>query len=797
MKILKFGGKSLSNGLGIQNSLSIITKESNHPIMVVVSARGKATDELENLLELAASGLSYQEALRQFIQYQSDVCSKISLQNELEALRQILNAVGLLGEYSTSVKDRVLAFGELISAQTVVHLLRQKGLNAVFVDARELIKTTGDEPFKVLHQKSETRVKELFKKLPIGAIPVVTGFIASNLQGVTTTLGRNGSNYTATLLAQYCNAAEVQNWTDIDGIYTADPALVKSAKRISSLTYREANELANFGANILHAKTIFPLIEKKIPIRILNTFKPELPGTTVNDLGAGKGIKAVSLIKDVSLVSIEGRGLMGKVGIDARIFSALSRKSISVRMISQASSERGIGFIVNQRDALLAKETLEKEFSFEINHNDVSKVDVNSDLAIVAIIGRHNFALEKAIAGLRKNRIWMYLINNSINGEHISLVVSNNDLKKAVNVVHNHVFGVNKILNVLAFGKGTVGGTLIDQVLETREEIIEKRNLKLNIVGVVDSQHFLFQPDGVDVNWRNELAKSEVNVSNNEIIKRIHESGLENLVIVDNTASSTVVYSYFEFVKNGFDIIASNKLGNSMDYTFYQNLRTELNKKGKSFLYETNVGAGLPLIDTLRLLHLSGEEIEKIKGVFSGSLSYIFNHFSLRKDSFSNILNQAKTKGFTEPDPREDLSGNDVARKLLILAREIGMQKEFSDVQIANLIPDEMLSIQTWEDFEKQFPQLDQHYSSLLEKLPSDKVFRYLGELSVDGHLRVELKQVAAHSPLGNVTGSDSIFEIYTKGYGDNPIVIQGAGAGAQVTARGVYADLLRVGSRI
>ena len=797
MKILKFGGKSLSNGLGIQNSLSIITKESNHPIMVVVSARGKATDELENLLELAVDGLPFQEVLQQFIHYQSDVCSDISLENELEALHQILNAVGLLGEYSPSVKDKVLSFGELISAQTMVHLLRQMGLNAVFVDARELIKTTGGESFKVLHQESETRVKELFKKLPIGAIPVVTGFIASNLQGVTTTLGRNGSNYTATLLAQYCNAAEVQNWTDIDGIYTADPALVKSAKRISSLTYREANELANFGANILHAKTIFPLIEKKIPIRILNTFKPELPGTTVNYLGAGKGIKAVSLIKDVSLISIEGRGLMGKVGIDARIFSALSRQSVSVRMISQASSERGIGFIVNQKDALLAKQTLEKEFSFEINHNDVSKVDVNSDLAIVAIIGRHNFALEKAIAGLRKNRIWMYLINNSINGEHISLVVSNNDLKKAVNVVHNHVFGVNKILNVLAFGKGTVGGTLIDQVLETREEIIEKRNLKLNIVGVVDSQRFLFQPDGVDVNWRNELSKSEVNVSNNEIIKCIHESGLENVVIVDNTASTTVVNSYLEFVKNGFDIIASNKLGNSMEYSFYQNLRTELNKKGKSFLYETNVGAGLPLIDTIRLLHLSGEEIEKIKGVFSGSLSYIFNHFSLKKDSFSSILNQAKTKGFTEPDPREDLSGNDVARKLLILAREIGMQKEFSDVQIANLIPDEMLSIQTWEDFEKHFPQLDQHYSSLLQNLPSDKVFRYLGELSVDGNLKVELKQVSANSPLGNVTGSDSIFEIYTKGYGDNPIIIQGAGAGAQVTARGVYADLLRVGSRI
>ena len=797
MKILKFGGKSLSNGTGIQNSLSIIEKASQEPIVVVVSARGNATDELEALFIAASNGQSYHEQLHQLIEYQKFCSEGLAFEDTHRILDDLLNAVSLLGEYSTMVKDKVLAFGELLSAQTVVHLLEKRGVKALYVDSRDLIKTVSGNQFQVLNQESEERAIRFFNQIPIGVVPVVTGFIASDLNGHTTTLGRNGSNYTATLLANYLNASEVQNWTDVEGVYTADPTLVPTARRIASLTYREANELANFGANILHAKTIIPLMEKNIPIKILYIFKPELPGTVINEAGLGKGIKVVSLIRDVSLISIEGRGLMGKIGIDARIFTSLCQKAISVRMISQASSERGIGFIVNQQDAMLAKDTLEAEFAREIGNHDVSKIQVNSNLAIVAIIGRHNYALEKAISGLRKNKIWMYLINNSINGEHISLVVANNDLKKAVNVVHNHVFGATKTLNVIAFGKGTVGGTLIDQVLDTRYDIINKRNLKLNIAGIVDSHHFLFKPEGVNHNWREQLAGSDEKPDIQHVINRIKESELENLVIVDNTASPLVVEAYKDFVKAGFDLIASNKLGNSLDFAFYQNLREELVKKEKVFLYETNVGAGLPLIDTLRLLHLSGEEITRIRGVFSGSLSFIFNRFSLRKESFTDILMQAKALGLTEPDPREDLSGNDVARKLLILAREIGMNKEISDVLVANLMPESMLNYVTWEEFEHHLPELDQYYASKLSGLPEDLVFRYVGELSLDGILKVELFKVPRQSALGNVSGSDSIFEIYTKGYGDNPIVIQGAGAGAAVTARGVYADLLRVGNRI
>jgi homoserine dehydrogenase/predicted amino acid-binding ACT domain protein len=617
------------------------------------------------------------------------------------------------------------------------------------------------------------------------------------MKGQTTTLGRNGSNYTATLLANFLDAEEVQNWTNIDGIYTANPSFVEGAKKISLLTYREANELANFGANILHAKTILPLVEKGIPIRILNTFKPDLSGTTINGQGAGRGIKAISIIHDVALISIEGRGMMGKVGIDARIFTSLSSNNISVRMISQASSERGIGFIVNESDADFARDILNREFAEELNSNDISAITVNNELAIIAIIGRHNYALEKAISGLRKNRIWMYLINNSISGEHISLVVANNDLKKAVNVVHNQVFGATKTLNIVALGKGTVGGTFVDQVIGTREEIIRERGLQLTVVGVADSKRFLFQPGGIASNWRDALMKSNLNSKPESIIRALQESGLENLVVVDNTASTHIVQHYLDFVKKGFDLIASNKVANSLGFTFYRELRNELSRRGRSFLYETNVGAGLPLIDTLKLLHQSGDRIRKIRGVFSGSLSYIFNNFSQRKKPFSGILSEARQMGLTEPDPREDLSGNDVARKLLILAREIGMQKEIDEVVVENLIPESLIEIDELKAFDSKMDLLDEHYAFLLSALPEDKVFRYIGELETGGELKVGLVAVDRQTPLGNISGSDSIFEIYTEAYGEQPFVIQGAGAGAEVTARGVYADLLRIGSKI
>lgn len=800
MKVLKFGGKSLANGNPLANVLQIVKNEAaKDAIALVVSARGKSTDTLIHLYELALAGASYEAQLEEFFAFQRGVDITVEAFTALEEeLRKLLEAVRTLKVDSTSVKDQVLSYGELISAQTIVALLVANGWKARFVDARDLFKTyRKDDEVIVNFEQSEELTKAYFNQLGEDEIPVVTGFLASDYDGSTTTLGRNGSNYTATLLASFINASEVQNWTDIDGIYTASPKYVAGAKKIPRLSYKEANELANFGANVLHAKTIHPLLEKKIPLRIRNSFLPEQEGTLVDDKGDTKGIKAVSVIENVALVSIEGGGLLGKVGIDGRIFSALSRANISVRLISQASSERNVGFVIDSEDAAITRQVLTQEFAPELNDRSVSAIHVNTDMAIIAIVGRHNYALEKAIYGLRRNRIWMHLISNSISGQHISLVIDHKNLKKAVNVVHNQVFGVTKTLHLFALGKGTVGGKLLDQILETNQETIERRNLQIKIVGVADSRKFIFKEDGLGKNWREELAAGKSNDDFRDVLEQLDASGLENLVVADNTAAQELVAYYPDIIRHGFDIVASNKKANAMPYAFYEDLRKDLKRRGKQFFYETNVGAGLPLIDTLKHLHNSSDRIERIRGVFSGSLSYIFNNYSEQDKPFSHILEEAKAQGLTEPDPREDLSGMDVARKLIILAREIGMKAEFEEVQIESLIPDALAAEDSYDAFLAKKDILDTHFQELKDNTSGEEVLRYVGELEVATNtLKVSLIKASTDSPLGNIKNADSLFEIYTEGYGQQPIVIQGAGAGSEVTARGVYSDLLRLGSQ-
>lgn len=801
MNILKFGGKSLGNGEGLEKSIEIITHHfKNSPILLVASARGNATDQLELILDKAAKGKNYLPSVTTFFKEQVIPAPNIDLSDERHKLEQLLLGVHLVGEYSPKTKAHVLAFGELIAVKTLAYLFNANGIKARPIDARFLIETQiEDDENQVNWTVTKNKVTTFFSKYNFKTLPIVTGFISADSKGNTTNLGRNGSNYTATILANLLDATEVFNYTNVNGVYSANPTYVRSAKVIPELTYREANELANFGTNVLHAKTIVPLIEKEIPFRILNSFDVSKPGTVVNAVGKGngKGIKAVSVIENVALVSIEGSGLLGKVGIDARIFTALSLAQISVRNISQASSERGVGFIIDKSESTKAKNVLLKEFKKEISNNDISNIDINEDVAVISIIGRHNYSLEKAIEGLRKNSIWLYLINNTINGEHISLVISNKYLKKAVNVVHNQVFGALKKLNVIALGKGTVGKAFINQVLESKEQIKTRKNIDIRIVAVADSKHILFNPIGVKNDWENKLKKSKQSNSIEDILELVENNHLENLVVIDNTASEAIVQHYPIFAQKGLDIIASNKIANTIDLTYYKDLRIKLKQKSKEFLYETNVGAGLPLLDTLKQLHHSGDHINKIRGIFSGSLSYIFNKFSTVDLPFSSILKEAIEKGFTEPDPRIDLSGKDVARKLLILARELDYEKELSDVSIESLIPKTFSEKWTVNEFLSHDKELDAYYDNIKKSLKADEVLRYVGELDSKGILEVKLVKASKQSPLGNLSGADSIFEIFTETYGDRPMVIQGAGAGAAVTARGVYSDLLRIGNKL
>lgn len=800
MKILKFGGKSLAND-GIEKVIDIIITSHKEPLSVVVSARGNTTDELEALLEKASKGEDY-TADFQHLKNEQQYDPRVSFEPEFQLLEKLLEGVSLLKDYSPKTKDLVLAQGELMSAKLVTALLKRKGLESTFVDSREIFKTdavVGNA--QIINSVSEKLTRDRFATIPPNHVVVVTGFIASTEKGDTTTLGRNGSNYSAALLANYLNASELQNYTHVDGIFTANPELVPEAKIIRHLSYEEANELANFGASILHAKTIIPLIEKGIPLRIKNTFNSDDAGTLIHQESVQEGIKSISVIKDNALIVMEGRGLLGKVGVDARIFRALAQKGISVSIISQGSSERGVGLVVASKDAKLAKAAIDEEFSHDFYTNDVSSVSIVDDVAVISIVGQPLSTFHHPYNALIRNQIVPLLINNAVTGKNVSLVLKTEKLHKALNVIHGEIFGVSRRINLVIFGKGTVGGTLINQVIAAHDNILQRKNISLRIVAIANSQKILTAAKGIGKGWEEAFEREAVPYNFDTLQAFVDKNHLENLIAVDVTASKTFVDNYIPLIKSGYDLVSANKIANTISFSFYQELRKTLKQYQKTYLYETNVGAGLPLIDTIRLLHHSGENITRIKGIFSGTLSYLFNTFSAEDKPFSEVLQHAINSGYTEPDPREDLCGNDVGRKLLILARELDLGNEFTDVKIQNLIP-EHLREGSVEDFLQRLDEFNAPYQQIKEAQEPDHVLRYVGDLHGDlastdtVQLDVSLVSVPHNSALGQVKGADSIFEIYTESYGDNPIVIQGAGAGASVTARGVFGDILRLAEK-
>jgi aspartokinase/homoserine dehydrogenase 1 len=803
MKVLKFGGKSLSNGEGLNKVVSIISDKINQgeQIAVVVSARGNATDELEDILRIAAKNGNYKPLLESFKAYQISDFTQVDLSEEFNILDKLFEGVSLIGDYSNKIKDQILSKGELLSAKLLTAILVEKGIPANFVDTRELLKT--DSKFgdaQPLEQLSKKNVINYFKLHNGETVNIVTGFIGSNNNNDTTTLGRNGSNYTASLIANYLDAEELQNFTHVDGIYTANPDLVADAKKIEFLSFNEANELANFGATILHAKTIIPLLEKNIPLRILNTFNHENHGTLITSNSQKEGIKTLSVLENVSLVNLEGRGLLGKSGVDARIFKVMGDHNISVSIISQGSSERGIGLVVAKDKATLAMVELEKEFENDFYSKDVNQITVTDNVSVISIIGQDLSTFHKPYTALIKNKIVPILFNNTVTGKNVSLVVKKEELNKALNVIHGEIFGVSKKINIAIFGHGLVGGTLINQILESAAAIEKRKDVKLNVFAIANSKKLLLNKNGVTSSWKNDIAAKGEAYTIQDIIAYANEYHLENLIAIDNTASATFVENYIPLVESSFDLISSNKVANTLTYGFYKELRKALAENQKNYLYETNVGAGLPLIDTIKLLHLSGENITKIKGVFSGTLSYLFNNFSAKDAPFSEILQEAIDNGYTEPDPREDLCGNDVGRKLLILARELDLQNEFEEISIQNLIP-EHLREGSAADFLTKLKEFDPIYAKIKADQQPNHVLRYIGELSGDlqndkGNLEVKLVSVPKDTALGGLKGSDSFFEIYTESYGDRPIVIQGAGAGSAVTARGVFGDILRLSDK-
>jgi len=804
MKVLKFGGKSLANGDGLNKVISIIENKVNagEKIAVVVSARGNATDELEAILNKAHRGKAYKDDFEAFKSYQKAPFKTINFSEEFSVLEKLFEGVSLLRDFSKKTKDEILAQGELLSIKMVSELLSQKGVRAKATDTRRLIKT--DDTFgnaQPNSQLSKDNIKLYFKESNTDIVNIVSGFIASNAENETTTLGRNGSNYTAALFANYLDAEELQNYTHVSGIYTANPDLVEDAQKIRELSFSEANELANFGTTVLHAKTIIPLVEKNINLRILNTFNPEDEGTLITAKPSSKEVTSLSVLDNVALLNLEGRGLLGKIGVDARIFRALSDRDISVSIISQGSSERGIGLIIDADKATHAVIALEREFENDFYSQDVNKIHVVDDVSVISIIGIELSSFHKPFNALIKNQITPLLFNNTVTGRNVSLVVKKSQLNKAMNVIHGEIFGISKKINIAIFGHGLVGGALINQILKSKDEIEKRKGINLNVFAISNSRKLLLNRNGVNENWKADLKTTSQESSIESIIAFAKSNHLENLIAVDNTASSNFYENYLPLVEAGFDLVSSNKIANTISHAFYKELRVQLESHNKQYLYETTVGAGLPLIDTIKLLHESGENITRIRGVFSGTLSYLFNNFSVQDKPFSEIIQETIDKGFTEPDPREDFSGNDVARKLLILARELDLQNEFEDVSVQNLIPEAYQDISV-ESFLSQLDVLDKQYQKIKEDQEKGFVLRYVGDLSGDlsqdkGNLEVKLVSIPQDSTLGHVKGSDAIFEIFTESYGEQPIVIQGAGAGAEVTARGVFGDILRLSKHI
>ena len=804
MKILKFGGKSLDNGRGIAKVLDIIIdnyRAGESPV-VVVSARGKSTDALLALAEQACAGEEYEPALHAFWAHQ---CQETSLRFEAERvkLERLLSGISLLGECSLRTTDELVSYGEVLSAHYVAHALQERGYLAVPVDSGDFLVTDAHYGgASVFTELSRERCRALFAGLPEGGIPIVTGFIARDEVGRRTTLGRNGSNYSAALLANFLEASLMENYTHVDGIYTANPSIVPEARKIDELSYADAAELSQFGAEILHIKTIEPLQERGIPLRVLNTFSygEESNGTLVTSHPRDKVVRALASLSGKALIHFEGRNMLGRSGIDARIFRAFEAAEVSVSLIAQGSTERGTAIVVDEEEADRAVEALKQEFHHDLQAGFVTRIYAEKGLAVVAIIGLNLLEFDRPYRALVRNRILPILLSNSVPENTLCLLVRDDEEReKALKVIHGELFERPKRIHLAVIGHGTVGGAFIGQIIQQREQLIAQKNIDLRIFAIADSRHLLLTPSGAEAEWATQLERAPFTGDLGEAIIRFSlQQALENVILVDNTSSPLIASHYARYAAEGFDIVSSNKKANIAPYADYRHLRDTLQRHRRSYRYETNVGAGLPLIDNLKLLHLSGERITRIHGLFSGSLSYIFNRLTEEPDrSLRSIVEESARLGLTEPDPREDLSGEDVARKVLILVRELDVPAELSDVRWENPVPEALRPLSV-EDFWAHFDELEVSIEALRATAQPDEVLRYVGDIVWDDRqqrvtLTAGLRLVPRTSPLGRVSGADSCFEIYTESYGSQPIVIQGAGAGAAVTARGVFGDVLRL----
>ena len=806
MKIMKFGGTSVGSVDSILKVKQIVEAEKE-PVIVVVSALGGVTDQLIRTAAMATQGdIAYETEFDSLVRRHESMINDVipsgskkralgkKIHALLDELKDIYQGLYLLKDISSNMEDTVVSYGERLSSLIVGALIE----DAEVFDARSFMKTERKHGKHVLDSElSEKLICEAFHELP--KVSVVPGFIASDkVTGRVTNLGRGGSDYTAAVIAAMLEASVLEIWTDVDGFMTADPKVISTAYAIDELSYVEAMELCNFGAKVVYPPTIYPAFHKNVPILIKNTFNPTASGTIIRDRLSDntKTIKGISSINDTALITVQGLGMVGVIGVNHRIFRTLAQNGISVFLVSQASSENSTSIGVRNQDAELACQVLNAEFAKEIAMGEINHVTAETGLATVAVVGE-NMKHTPGIAGklfgtLGRNGINVIACAQGASETNISFVVDATWLRKTLNVIHDSFFlSEYQVLNLFICGVGTVGSSLIEQIRQQREKLMLERGLMLNVVGIASGHYAVFDRDGIDLNdYRDKLkAGGESNLT--RLKEEVIGMNIFNSVFVDCTASDEVAALYKDFLNHNISVVAANKVAASSDYENYKELKQTARRRGVKYLFETNVGAGLPIINTINDLTNSGDKILRIEAVVSGTLNFIFNTIS-EEIKLSDTIRLAKEKGYSEPDPRIDLSGKDVIRKLVILAREAGYPIEQDDVEKNLFIPQELFD-GSLADFWDKVPSLDADFEERRKRLVAEgKRWRFVARLD-EGKASVSLQEVNQWHPFYNLEGSNNIILLTTERYKEYPMMIQGYGAGASVTAAGVFADIMSI----
>ncbi len=814
MKVLKFGGSSVANPKRIKSVIDILLPYiQQEKITVVFSAFGGVTDSLIQLSTMALAGdVGYKTQLEQLekrhldavrelvdIQKQSSIIAQVKFTiNELE---DVLHGIFLVKERTLRSLDYIMSFGERLSAYIISEAISGRNIPSEFLDARSVVRTDNNFGYAKIDFKTTNQlIHDHFKNH--SDLQVITGFIGSSASGETTTIGRSGSDYTAAIFAAGLDATSLEIWTDVDGMMTADPRKVKKAFTVKEMTYEEAMELSHFGAKVIFPATMQPAMGKKIPIWIKNTFNPSFPGSVISANANGKTliIKGVSSMGNISLFNVQGSGLQGVVGVSMRLFGTLAKEKINVILISQASSEHSICFAIESNFSAQAKSAIEREFHYEILGGEMDRIVMENDLAIIAIVGegmKHNPGTSgRMFNALGKAGVNVHAIAQGSSELNISVVIRQADTSKALNVLHEAFFlSDRKVLNIFLVGTGLIGKELVKMIDQQFTKLATQNHLEINLVGIANSKKMLFNAEGIKLGQAVDMMMKDGELmSLSAYYEKMELFNLSNSIFVDCTSSEEVAGFYDRILSSNISIVTPNKKANSGPLERYKKLKSTAAKRGVKFLYETNVGAGLPVINTLNDLLISGDKALRIQAVLSGTLNFIFSSFVDGKQ-FSEVVKEAKEKGFTEPDPRDDLNGMDVARKALILAREIGLDLELKDIEVENLVPEKCRDEMKVDEFFIKLSSFNSDFDKLRDqaRLKNEKL-RYMAILE-GGKAKVSLASVDASHPFYSLSGSDNIILLTTERYKERPMVIRGPGAGAEVTAAGVFADVIRIGN--